>query len=226
MENKLPLIVTRPVVSGVEVKWRWPENAYGEAVQLQCLYQDNRLTDEIFGRTVRGKEITNLKPGEKIQIRARLVDHHGNGPDWTASDWQDGIALESSAIGSVRFEGGSVVFKDPDGSVRVKIEKLNQEEVIKPATGTAQAIAKEAMERQREIAAERFAIFGESDTSNETIEQHTLSAVLSSTLHLVDADQAGDVAVKLAQAVKSAFQTLNTGLSGGKMSQQWGIKMD
>lgn len=92
MENKLPVIVTRPVAYGVQVEWRWPANAYGEYVQLQCLYQDNRLTDELFHRTARGKEITNLKPGEKIQIRARIVDHQGNAPDWKYSDWQDGAA--------------------------------------------------------------------------------------------------------------------------------------
>jgi len=77
-----------------------------------------------------------------------------------------------------------------------------------------EAIAKEAMERQREIAAERFAIFGESDIGIKTIEQRTLSYVLGSALHQVDAEQAGDVAVKLAQAVKSAFQTLNSGDAG------------
>ena len=90
-----------------------------------------------------------------------------------------------------------------------------------------EAIVKEALMRKKEIAVERFAIHGTTAANGETIEQRTLSAVLSSALHQIDADQAGDVAVKLAQAVKSAFQTLNSGFAtGGYVSSQWGIRMD
>ncbi|POP41750.1 hypothetical protein CHU32_24610 [Superficieibacter electus] len=90
-----------------------------------------------------------------------------------------------------------------------------------------EAIVKEALMRKEGIAAERFAIHGTTAANGETIEQRTLSAVLSSALHQIDADQAGDVAVKLAQAVKSAFQTLNSGFAaGGYISSQWGIKLD
>ncbi|POP44939.1 hypothetical protein CHU32_13735 [Superficieibacter electus] len=99
--------------------------------------------------------------------------------------------------------------------------------IAEEAATRFESIAKEALKRRSEIVAERFAIFGESGTSNETIEQRTLSAVLSNSLHLVDAAQAGDAAFKLGQAVKSAFQTLNSvDAAGGKMSQQWGVKMD
>ena len=90
-----------------------------------------------------------------------------------------------------------------------------------------EAIVKEALMRKEEIAAGRFAIHGTTAANGETIEQRTLSAVLSSALHQIDADQAGDVAVKLAQAVNSAFQTLNSGFAaGGYVRSQWGIKMD
>lgn len=90
-----------------------------------------------------------------------------------------------------------------------------------------EAIVKEALMRKDEIAAERFAIHGTTVANGETIEQRTLSVVLSSALHEVDAEQAGDVAVKLAQAVNSAFLTLNSGnAADGYISRQWGIKLD
>lgn len=99
--------------------------------------------------------------------------------------------------------------------------------IVEEAVTRAEAIAKEAQERKAEIVADRFVTHGESGPGIETIEQRTLSAVLSNSLYLVDSDQAGDVAVKLAQAVKSAFQTLNSGFAaGGYLSSQWGIKMD
>lgn len=90
----------------------------------------------------------------------------------------------------------------------------------------AEAIAKEAQERSESSSQSVWVSSMPTPSVDETIEQRTLSYALGSALHQVDADQAGDVAVKLAQAVKSAFQTLNSGFSGGKMSQQWGIKMD
>ena len=235
MENKLPIIVTRPVAYGVQVEWRWPANAYGEYVQLQCLYQDNRLTDEPFHRTARGKEITNLKPGEKIQIRARIVDYQGNAPDWKHSDWQDGAAscdVQHHMDDIDKQVRSTDAFKALDGDASIK-EAMSKPASIaasaikEEAATRAEAIAKEDLALRSEILAERFAIFGEPGTSNETIEQRTLSAVLSNSLHLVDADQAGDAAVKLSQAVKSAFQTLNSGFAaGGYVSSQWGIRMD
>lgn len=235
MENKLPIIVTRPVAYGVQVEWRWPANAYGEYVQLQCLYQDNRLTDEPFHRTARGKEITNLKPGEKIQIRARIVDHQGNAPDWKHSDWQDGAASYdaqdylSEIDKQVRNTGA---FKALNGDASIK------DAMIKPASIAAstierehslraEAIAKEAQERSESSSQSVWVPSMTISSVDESIEQRTLSAVLSSALHQVNPDRAGDVAVKLAQAVNSAFQTLNSGFAaGGYVSSQWGIKMD
>lgn len=99
--------------------------------------------------------------------------------------------MPTMRIGSVDVEDDSIVFKDGDGAVRVRLSKLGETSTV------------------------------------ETIEQRTLSAVLSNSLHKVDPAQAGDAAVKLAQAVKSAFQTLNSGFAaGGYVSSQWGIKMD
>ncbi len=83
----------------------------------------------------------------------------------------------------------------------------------------AEAIVKEAHERSEASSQSVWVPTRPIPSVDETIEQRTLSYVLSSALHQVDADQAGEVAVKLAQAVKSAFQTLNSGFSGGKMSQ-------
>ncbi|WP_194206794.1 hypothetical protein [Superficieibacter sp. 1612_C1] len=91
----------------------------------------------------------------------------------------------------------------------------------------AEAIAREAKERSEASSQSVWVPSRPIPSADESIEQRTLSVVLSSALHQVDAERAGDVAIKLAQAVKSAFQTLNSGFAaGGKMSQQWGVKMD
>lgn len=147
------------------------------------------------------------------------------------------IAVDTSAAQAAIEEIDKHIRNSETYKTLNKAASIN-ESMIQPVSIAASAIAeeaatrfefiaKEALKRRSEIVAERFAIFGESGTSNETIEQRTLSAVLSNSLHLVDAAQAGDAAFKLAQAVKSAFQTLNSGFAaGGYVSSQCGIKMD
>lgn len=94
-------------------------------------------------------------------------------------------------------------------------------------TRRAEAIAREAKERSEASSQSVWVPSRPIPSADESIEQCTLSVVLSSALHQVDAERAGDVAVKLAQAVKSAFQTLYSGFAaGGYVSSQWGIKMD
>jgi|GEM_PF-5657602 len=132
---------------------------------------------------------------------------------------------------SMTMTDEGITLLDANGTVRVRLGSFGEkggihtdkafieQAMIQPASIAVSAIEEEARERNESLS-QPVCVPSISLPAEETIEQHTLSAVLSSALHLVDADQAGDVAVKLAQAVKSAFQVLNFGFhTGGYVSK-------
>jgi hypothetical protein len=258
MENKLPVIVTSPVAYGVQVEWRWPVGAHWYShIELQYLRPGKLPVSEIFPWPVTDYTISGIKAGENIQVRLRPLDKEGNGPAWTASDWQDGAAsydvqdYMDEIDKQVRNTGA---FKALNGDASIKESEIQPASIAasaikEEAAARAEAIAKDDLARKEGMPTKRIGSFDVKDDSIvfkdgdgavrvrvgkiaetstvETIEQRTLSAVLSNSLHLFDAAQAGDTAVKIAQAVKSAFQTLNSGFAaGGYVSSQWGIKMD
>lgn len=258
MENKLPVIVTRPVAYGVQVEWRWPVGAHWYShIELQYLRPGKLPISEIIPWPVTDYTISGILAGENIQVRLRPLDKEGNGPAWTASDWQDGAAsydvqhyldeIDKQVRNTDAFKAlnGDASIKD----AMIKPSSIAASAITEEAAARAEAITKQDLARRDGMPAMRIgsvnveedcivikdadgsvrACFGKLDETStvETIEQRTLSAVLSNSLHLVDAAQAGDAAVKLAQAVKSAFQTLNSGFAaGGYVSSQWGIKID
>ncbi|WP_312805538.1 hypothetical protein [Atlantibacter hermannii] len=215
-QQALPALEATSSPFGVILSWRWPEGArQGDRVEVQHLAAGAVLCRSKFiewpgSHTIIG----GLAAGQKVQVRARLVDKSGKSNDWKASDWIDGQATDNAA-GILAYLNGALVgggytfsrsgcafFNDGESAVaseNVPVTKLDEKvpyfsgEVKAATIGDA-------------IKSEQYATL----TSGDTIQQRTLSAVLANTLHNVPHNRVGDIAVTLARAVNAAFDQLVT----------------
>ena len=214
-QQALSVLVATSSPFGVILSWRWPEGArQGDRVEVQHLAAGAVLSRSKFIEWPEYHTIIGgLAAGQKVQVRARLVDKSGKSNDWKASDWIDAQATDNAAEILEFLQGnafkpftfsrsGYAFFYDGESAVaseNVPVTKLDEKvpyfsgEVKAAAIGDA-------------IKSEQCTML----TSGETIQQRTLSAVLTNTLHTVPHNRVGDIAVTLARAVNAAFDQLVT----------------
>ena len=88
-QQALPALEATSSPFGVILSWRWPEGArQGDRVEVQHLAAGAVLCRSKFIEWPEPHTtIGGLAAGQKVQVRARLVDKSGKSNDWKASDW-------------------------------------------------------------------------------------------------------------------------------------------
>ncbi|CAM8071902.1 hypothetical protein ATHEMM101B_21555 [Atlantibacter hermannii] len=214
-QQALSVLVATSSPFGVILSWRWPEGArQGDRVEVQHLAAGAVLCRSKFIEWPEYHTIIGgLAAGQKVQVRARLVDKSGKSNDWKASDWIDAQATDNAAEILEFLQGnafkpftfsrsGYAFFYDGESAVaseNVPVTKLDEK--VPYFSGEVKAATIGDV-----IKSEQCTML----TSGETIQQRTLSAVLANTLHTVPHHRVGDIAVTLARAVNAAFDQLVT----------------
>jgi len=222
-QQALPALEATSSPFGVILSWRWPEGArQGDRVEVQHLAAGAVLCRSKFIEWPEPHTtIGGLAAGQKVQVRARLVDKSGKSNDWKASDWIDAQATDNAAEILEFLQGnafkpftfsrsGYAFFYDGESAVaseNVPVSKLseNSYEITLGVNKSLGCQLKNATIGDT-IKSEQCTM----PTSGETIQQRTLSAVLTNTLHTVPHNRVGDIAVTLARAVNAAFDQLVT----------------
>lgn len=84
---------TEPKIFGVQVEWKWPDGCHWfSRLELQYVREKSIPVVKVIEWPVTGSFISGLKAGEKIHVRMRGLDKEGNGPEWKACDWIEGVA--------------------------------------------------------------------------------------------------------------------------------------
>lgn len=214
-QQALPALKATSSPFGVILSWRWPEEArQGDRIEVQHLAAGSVLCRSKFIEWPESHTIIGgLAAGQKVQVRARLVDKSGKSNDWKASDWIDAPATDNAAEILEFLQGnafkpftfsrsGYAFFYDGESAVaseNVPVTKLDEKVPYFSGEMKAATIGDAIKSEQCTML-----------TSGETIQQRTLSAVLTNTLHTVPHNRVGDMAVTLARAVNAAFDQLVT----------------
>lgn len=214
-QQALPVLVVTPLLFGVRVSWRWPEGArQGYRVEVQHLAAGELCRSQLPAWPDTDTIINGLAAGQKIQVRARLINRKGKPNDWKASDWIDAQASDNASDyldDAFRITGNGHVFINDgepaalSGSAPVSKLSENSYEITLGVNKSLSYQLKNATIGDA-IKSEQCTML----TSGETIQQRTLSAVLTNTLHTVPHNRVGDIAVTLARAVNAAFDQLVT----------------